>query len=62
MRGNVGDWLTIGFFMSILYPYRDNLTTNRLHKKHPGAIIYTLRIGYNAVFALGGVVERVAPR
>ena len=33
----------------------------RLHKKHPGAAVYTLRIGYNAVDALGGILERVAP-
>ena len=32
----------------------------RLLAKHPGAAIYTLRIGYNAVYALGGVVERTA--
>jgi hypothetical protein len=30
----------------------------RLHAKHPGAAIYTLRIGYNAAVALGGVMER----
>ena len=33
----------------------------RLHQKHPGAAVYTLRIGYNAVDALGGILERVAP-
>ncbi len=32
----------------------------KLQAKHPGAAIYTVRIGYNAVYALGGVVERVA--
>jgi hypothetical protein len=26
--------------------------------KHPGAAIYTHRIGYNAVYSLGGVLER----
>ncbi len=30
----------------------------RLHRKHPGAKVYTRRIGYNAVFALGGTIER----
>ncbi len=30
----------------------------RLHRKHPGAAVYTLRIGYNAAYALGGVLER----
>ena len=32
----------------------------RLHAKHPGAAVYTLRIGYNAAVALGGVLERTA--
>jgi hypothetical protein len=30
----------------------------RLHTKHPGAAVYTKRIGYNAVYTLGGVLER----
>ncbi len=30
----------------------------RLLAKHPGAAICTLRIGYNAMYALGGVLER----
>ena len=30
----------------------------RLHARHPGAAIYTLRIGYNAAVAIGGVLER----
>ncbi len=29
----------------------------RLHARHPGAAIYTLRIGYNAVATLGGILE-----
>ena len=32
----------------------------RLHAKHPGAAVYTIRIGYNAAYALGGVLERTA--
>ena len=32
----------------------------RLLAKHPGAAIYTVRIGYNAVYALGCVLERTA--
>ena len=31
----------------------------RLHQKHPGAAVYTLRIGYDAVDVLGGILERV---
>lgn len=32
----------------------------RLHAKHPGAALYTTRIGYDAAYALGGVLERTA--
>lgn len=39
---------------------KDLEAVRRLHKKHPGAAIYTIRIGYNAVYALGGVLERTA--
>jgi hypothetical protein len=31
-----------------------------LHSKHPGAAIYTIRIGYNAAVSLGGVLEQTA--
>ncbi len=34
----------------------------RLHSRHPDAAIYTLRIGYNAVVALGGMLERTQSR
>jgi hypothetical protein len=32
-----------------------------LHKKHPGARLYGIRIGYNVAASLGGVMERTAP-
>ena len=32
----------------------------RLHAKHPGAAVYTLRIGYNAADTIGGILERTA--
>ena len=32
----------------------------RLHARHPGAVIYTLRIGYNAADTLGGILEPTA--
>jgi hypothetical protein len=32
----------------------------RLQARHPGAAIYTVRIGYNVVDSFGGVVERTA--
>ncbi len=34
----------------------------RLHERHSGAALYTLRIGYNAAYALGGILERIAPK
>jgi hypothetical protein len=35
---------------------------SRLHAKHPGAAVWTERIGYNAVYTLGGALERTTPR
>ena len=29
----------------------------RLHAKHPGAAVYTLRMGYNAAVTIGGILE-----
>jgi hypothetical protein len=34
---------------------------DRLFSRHPGAAIYGARIGYNAVYAVGGAVTRTAP-
>ena len=31
----------------------------RLHARHPGAAVYTLRIGYNAAVTLGGILEPI---
>ena len=39
---------------------KDFSATRRLREKHPGAALYTERIGYNAVDALGGVLERTS--
>lgn len=36
-------------------------TSRRLLARHPGAAIWTKRIGYNAVYALGGTLTRTAP-
>lgn len=41
--------------------YRDFDGIRRLHEKHPGAALYTVRIGYNAVDVLGGILERTTP-
>ena len=35
--------------------------THRLQARHPGVLLYGLRIGYNATDAIGGVLERTAP-
>ncbi len=36
------------------------LTGRRLHARHPGAALWTKRIGYNAVYAVGGSLFRTA--
>jgi hypothetical protein len=36
------------------------VTGRRLQAKHPGAAIYGKRIGYNAVFSIGGALVRTA--
>jgi hypothetical protein len=41
---------------------RDVSAPFRLRARHPGAAVYGIRIGYNAVYALGGTLERVHPR
>ena len=33
-------------------------TSRHLQARHPGGMLYALRIGYRAVEALGGVLER----
>ena len=36
-------------------------TSRRLQNRHPGAALYAIRIGYKAVEALGGILERTTP-
>ena len=36
-------------------------SSRRLQSRHPGATLYALRIGYKAVEALGGILERSEP-
>ena len=45
------------------YEIGDDLlvTANRLLAKHPDAAIWSERIGYNAVYAVGGSLYRTAP-
>lgn len=42
------------------YEIGDDLIASgkRLHERHPNSLLYGVRIGYNAVFAVGGVLER----
>ncbi len=44
------------------YEIADDLVTagKRVQERHPGAKIYGKRIGYNAVFAIGGSLVRTA--
>src|SRR5438093_5907407 len=35
--------------------------SHRLLARHPGAALYGARIGYNAVYTLGGALTRTAP-
>ncbi len=44
------------------YEVGDDLITTgeRLFARHPGAALYGARIGYNAVYALGGTLMRTA--
>ena len=37
------------------------LSGKRIHERHPNALLYGVRIGYNAVYAVGGVLERTTP-
>ncbi|HZP80659.1 MAG TPA: hypothetical protein VFB21_03390 [Chthonomonadaceae bacterium] len=45
------------------YEVGDDLITtgDRLFARHPGAALYGARIGYNAVYALGGSLVRTEP-
>jgi hypothetical protein len=36
-------------------------TGQRIQSRHPGAPIWTKRIGYNAVYAVGGTLIRMTP-
>lgn len=44
------------------YEVADDLLVSgkRLQERHPDALLYGVRIGYNAVFAVGGMLERTS--
>ena len=60
--GNIGKIISIDVETGE-YEIGDDLvvTCLRLQAKHPGAAIWTERIGFNAVYAVGGTLVRTAP-
>ena len=61
---NIGKMLSIdvetgNFEIGTAY-YSEIEAPLRLHIRNPNAAIYTVRIGYNAVVALSGIVERTS--
>lgn len=46
------------------YEIDDNalVAADRLRARHPNAVLYTPRIGYDAAFAIGGTLRRSRPR
>lgn len=62
MRENIGKILSIDIETGDYEIGADPvLTGRRLQAKHPDAAIWTERIGYNAVYALGGTLTRTEP-
>lgn len=61
-RENIGKIVSIDIETGD-YEVGDDLiaTGDRLFARHPGAALYGARIGYNAVFALGGSLVRTEP-
>ena len=59
---NIGKLLTLDVDSGD-YEINDDVAaaSRHLREKHPGIIPFTIRIGYNAVYSLGGAVERTAP-
>ncbi len=57
---NIGKIISIDIETGDFEIDKDPLVTGtRLQAKHPGAAIYGKRIGYNAVYAIGGSLYRV---
>jgi len=57
---NVGKQIVIDVETGDYEVDEDGLTASRrLLARHPGAALYGLRIGYNAVYTLGGVLRPV---
>jgi hypothetical protein len=61
-EGNIGKQIVIDIETGDYEIDDDGLAASRrLLAKHPGAALYGARIGYNAVYTLGGVLTR-APK
>ena len=55
---NIGKQIVIDVVTGDFEVDEDGLTASRrLLARHPGAALYGLRIGYNAVYSLGGVLR-----
>jgi len=55
---NIGKQIVIDVETGDFEVDEDGLTASRrLLARHPGAALYGLRIGYNAVYSLGGVLR-----
>jgi hypothetical protein len=60
-EGNIGKQIVIDIETGDYEIDDDGLAASRrLLVKHPGAALYGARIGYNAVYTLGGVLTRTA--
>jgi hypothetical protein len=58
-EGNIGKQIVIDIETGDYEIDDDGLAASRrLLAKHPGAALYGARIGYNAVYTLGGVLTR----
>jgi hypothetical protein len=58
-EGNIGKQIVIDVETGAYEIDEDGLAaSDRLLARHPGAALYGLRIGYDAVYALGGTLTR----
>jgi hypothetical protein len=59
---NIGKQVTIDIETGEYDIDADGMSASRrLQAKHPGAALYGIRIGYNAVYSLGGSITRTMP-
>ena len=63
IEGNIGKQIVIDVETGDYEIDEDGLAASRrLRAKHPGAALYGARIGYNAVYTIGGVLSRTTPQ